>query len=50
MSIFVSENCFPQTIDILRTRSKPLGIELIVGDEQLFSPDETYFGAFASVS
>lgn len=42
---FVSENCFPQTIDVLRTRSKPLGIELIVGDEQLFSPDETYFGA-----
>ncbi|MBS1764802.1 MAG: aminomethyl-transferring glycine dehydrogenase [Bacteroidetes bacterium] len=42
---FVSENCFPQTIDILRTRSKPLGIELVVGDEQLFSPDETYFGA-----
>ena len=42
---FVSENCFPQTIDILRTRSKPLGIELIVGDEQLFSPDESSFGA-----
>ncbi len=42
---FVSENCFPQTIDVLRTRSKPLDIELIVGDEQLFSPDETYFGA-----
>jgi len=43
--LFVSENCFPQTIDVLRTRSKPLGIELVVGDEQLFSPDDSFFGA-----
>jgi len=42
---FVSENCFPQTIDVLRTRSKPLDIELVVGDEQLFSPDDSFFGA-----
>ncbi|HNU48616.1 MAG TPA: aminomethyl-transferring glycine dehydrogenase, partial [Bacteroidia bacterium] len=27
------------------TRSKPLGIELVVGDEQLFSPDDSFFGA-----
>lgn len=30
---------------MLRTRSKPLGIELVVGDEQLFSPDDSFFGA-----
>jgi len=29
---FVADNCFPQTIDVLRTRAEPLGIELIIGD------------------
>jgi glycine dehydrogenase len=29
---FVSEECHPQTISLLKTRSEPLGIELIVGD------------------
>lgn len=28
---FVSEGCHPQTISLLRTRTEPLGIELIVG-------------------
>jgi glycine dehydrogenase len=28
----VSENCFPQTIDILKTRALPLGIKLHIGD------------------
>lgn len=27
---FVSEDCFPQTVDVLRTRAEPVGIELIV--------------------
>lgn len=42
---FVSSNAFPQTIDVLLTRSLPLGIELVIGDEQEFSPDGTFFGA-----
>jgi glycine dehydrogenase len=29
---FVSKDCHPQTIDVLRTRAAPLGIELVVGD------------------
>jgi glycine dehydrogenase len=29
---FVSEMCLPQTIDILNTRSEPLGIEIIIGN------------------
>ncbi|MFL5730169.1 MAG: aminomethyl-transferring glycine dehydrogenase [Cytophagaceae bacterium] len=28
----VSENCFPQTIDLLKTRALPLGIKLHIGD------------------
>jgi glycine dehydrogenase len=30
-SFFVSEGCHPQTISLLRTRTEPLGIKLIVG-------------------
>ena len=29
---FVADSCFPQTIDVLRARAEPLGIELVVGD------------------
>jgi glycine dehydrogenase len=29
---FVADCCFPQTIDVLRTRAEPLGIELVIGD------------------
>jgi glycine dehydrogenase len=31
---FVSDACHPQTIDVLRTRAKPLGITLVIGDER----------------
>lgn len=41
---FVSENCLPQTIDVLKTRSNPHGIELVIADECEFTPDESYFG------
>jgi glycine dehydrogenase len=30
--LFVSQDCFPQTIDVLLTRSEPLGIEILIGD------------------
>ena len=42
---FVSDQCFPQTIDILKTRSNPLGIELIIGDHNSFEFTENVFGA-----
>ena len=41
---FVSENCLPQTIDILKTRSTPLEIELIIGDHHSFEFNENVFG------
>ena len=34
---FVSERCHPQTIDIVQTRAKPLGIEVTVGDHRTFA-------------
>ena len=42
---FVSEKCFPQTLDVLKTRSEPLGIELVVGDHRTFTFDEKTYGA-----
>ncbi|QIX61378.1 aminomethyl-transferring glycine dehydrogenase [Hymenobacter sp. BT18] len=43
---FVSEQVLPQTIDVLRTRATPLGIELVVGDHRTFDlTDESLFGA-----
>ncbi len=41
---FVSETLFPQTIDVLKTRAQPQGIEIVVGDHQTFDPDEQVFG------
>lgn len=42
---FVSDECFPQTIDVLRTRANPLGIELVIGNFLNESLSEEYFGA-----
>ena len=42
---FVSHDCYPQTIDVLKTRSAPLGIELVIGDVQKTMPDDSFFGA-----
>ena len=42
---FVSQDCHPQTIDVLQTRAKPLGIEIIVAEHQTFSFDKPIFGA-----
>jgi glycine dehydrogenase len=42
---FVDQHCFPQTIDVLKTRALPIGIELEIGDYKTASLDATYFGA-----
>lgn len=41
---FVSEEVFPQTIDVLKKRSKPLGIELVIGDHNSFNFDNDFYG------
>lgn len=41
----VSDKCFPQTIDVLKTRSEPLGIELEIGDLKHFNPHDKVFSA-----
>ncbi|NER87391.1 MULTISPECIES: aminomethyl-transferring glycine dehydrogenase [unclassified Moorena] len=42
---FVSQTCHPQTIAVVQTRARPLGIEVIVGDHRTFEFDEEIFGA-----
>ncbi len=41
---FVSEDVFPQTIDVLKTRSTPLGIELVIGQENAIPFSDKLFG------
>jgi len=43
---FVDEDVFLQTLDVIKTRSKPLGINLILGKYKEVVPDSTVFGAF----
>ena len=44
---FVDQNTFPQTIDVLKLRSTPIGVELVVGDIQTLNvADADLFGAF----
>ena len=42
---FVSNTVFPQTLDVIKTRSAPIGIEVVVGDALTHNFDDTYFGA-----
>lgn len=44
-AFFVSNSCHPQTIEIIQTRAKPLGIEIIVGNHQSFEFNQPIFGA-----
>ncbi|MDT0552380.1 aminomethyl-transferring glycine dehydrogenase [Urechidicola vernalis] len=42
---FVSEDVLPQTMDILKTRALPLGIELQFGNHETLELNDTIFGA-----
>ncbi len=43
--IFVSDSCHPQTIDVLQTRAKALGIEVVVGNHNAFDFSQKVFAA-----
>ena len=45
LKFFVSEEILPQTLSLLKTRSTPLEIELIVGNHESFEFGDDYFGA-----
>ena len=43
---FVHSQCFPQTIDVLRTRSECFGFELVIGEIDEINPTEIFGGLF----
>jgi glycine dehydrogenase len=44
-TFFVDADCHPQTIEVVRTRAEPLGIEVVVGDPERDVPGAGAFGA-----
>ena len=44
VKFFVSDLCYPQSIEIIKTRAIPLGIELVVDNHNDIKLDNSYFG------
>ena len=42
--VFISKNCHPQTIEVIQTRAEPLGVEVIVGNEDTDIKDDIICG------
>src|SRR5205814_9676551 len=41
----VSQNCHPQNIEVVQTRAKALGVEIVIGDHHSFTFDSKTVGA-----
>ena len=41
---FVDSDCLPQTIEIIKTRAEPMGVEVLVGDPATLATDTELFG------
>ncbi|NBB74485.1 MAG: glycine dehydrogenase (aminomethyl-transferring), partial [Bacteroidetes bacterium] len=44
-TFFVSEDCHPQTIEVVKGRAEPIGVEVVVGDHRTFEFTDAVFGA-----
>src|SRR5437588_2364806 len=44
-TFFVADDCHPETIEVVRTRAKPLGIEIKIDNHTRFKFDKSIFGA-----
>lgn len=42
---FIDQSTFPQSIDLLKTRTEPIGVEVVMGDYRTFEPSDEFFGA-----
>ncbi len=45
VKFFISEKVLPQTIAILQTRAKPIGVELVIGNHTNFDFSNDFYGA-----
>ncbi|MEQ1877028.1 MAG: aminomethyl-transferring glycine dehydrogenase [Bdellovibrionia bacterium] len=43
-AFFISDECHPQTIEVVKTRAEPLGIEILVGSHEKFDFKKPVFG------
>ncbi len=43
-TFFVSEDCHPQTIEVVKGRAAPIGVEIVVGDHRTFAFTDDVFG------
>ncbi|HEY0846927.1 MAG TPA: aminomethyl-transferring glycine dehydrogenase [Noviherbaspirillum sp.] len=41
---FVSKECLPQTVDVVRTRAEPIGVEVVIGDHRTELANRECFG------
>ena len=44
VKFFISELCYPQTLEILKTRAIPFGINVVIGNHNEVKLDDSYFG------
>jgi len=42
---FIAQDCHPQTIEVVKARALPLGIEIVVGDHRTYTFDQPLSGA-----
>ncbi|MDG1842044.1 MAG: aminomethyl-transferring glycine dehydrogenase [Crocinitomicaceae bacterium] len=42
---FISDRCYPQTIEVVKGRANNLDIDLVIGNHEEFDADSSYFGA-----
>ncbi|HMQ67842.1 MAG TPA: aminomethyl-transferring glycine dehydrogenase [Ignavibacteria bacterium] len=43
-TFFVSEECYPQTIEVVKTRALPVGINVVIGDHKSIELTDDIFG------
>jgi glycine dehydrogenase len=44
IKFFVSDLCYPQSIEVIKTRAVPLGIELVIGNHNNIDLNHSFFG------
>ena len=45
-AFFIDENCHIQNIEVMKTRARPLGIEIVVGDPDHLNPSDVFGAIF----
>ena len=45
-AFFIDENCHIQNIEVMKTRARPLGIEIVVGDPDKLNPSDVFGAIF----